>query len=140
MLAFGGAMSAIAANLPITAFVLPYGRQVGVGLAFLGIGVVLIGMFTFMRHETTVDPHQPGRATSLVTSGIYRFTRNPMYLGFLLILAGWALLAGNWLAVALVPIFVPVLNTLQIEAEERILEEQFGDVYRSYKKRTRRWL
>ena len=97
-------------------------------------------MFTFVRHGTTVDPHQPARTTALVTSGVYRLTRNPMYLGFLLILSGWALLASNWLAVVLVPIFVYLLTKLQIEAEERILEEHFGDAYRRYKARTRRWL
>lgn len=139
-LAFGGAMSAIAANLPATAFVLPFARHLGAGLAVVGICVVLLGMFTFMRHDTTVDPHRPSRTKALVTSGIYRLTRNPMYLGFLLILSGWALLAGNWLAVALLPLFVLALQELQIEAEERILEEQFGDAYRDYRKRTRRWI
>lgn len=139
-LAFGGAMSAIAANLDSTAFLLPYGRHFGAAFAILGIAVILLGMFTFVRHGTTVDPHQPARTTALVTSGVYRLTRNPMYLGFLLILSGWALLASNWLAVVLVPIFVYLLTKLQIEAEERILEEHFGDAYRRYKARTRRWL
>lgn len=139
-LAFGGAMSAVAANLPATAFSLPYGRHIGAGLAVAGIGVVLIGVFTFMWHRTTVDPHQPARTSTLVTTGIYRISRNPMYLGFLLILTGWALLAGNWIAVALVPLFVLVLNKLQIEPEERILAEHFGDAFRAYKERTRRWL
>lgn len=139
-LAFGGVMSAVAANLPATAFILPYGRHVGAGLAVFGIVLVLVGMFAFMRHRTTVDPHQPDRASALVTTGIYRFTRNPMYLGFLFVLSGWALLAGNWIAVALVPIFVVALNKLQIEPEERILEEHFGDAYRDYTQRTRRWI
>lgn len=138
-LAFGGAMSAAAANLPFAAFDLPYVRQVGVTLALSGIGIVLLGMFTFMRHGTTVDPQQPSRASTLVTSGIYRFSRNPMYLGFLTVLTGWALLACNWIAVLLVPAFVVLLNKLQIEPEERILGEQFGDAYRDYTQRTRRW-
>ena len=139
-LAFGAAMSAAAANLPAAAFHVPYARHVGAGTAVLGLAVVLLGMFTFMANKTTVDPHQPSRASALVTSGIYRATRNPMYLGFLLVLAGWALLAGNWIAVVLLPLFIVLLNKLQIEPEERILEEHFGDAYRAYKARTRRWI
>ena len=83
---------------------------------------------------------QPESASALVVSGIYRLTRNPMYLGFLLILLGWALFLSNGLAVLAVPAFVFYMNRFQIEPEERALAAIFGAEFVAYKSHVRRWL
>jgi protein-S-isoprenylcysteine O-methyltransferase Ste14 len=76
----------------------------------------------------------------VVTSGIYRLSRNPMYLGFLLALAGWTVFLGNIIALALLPLFVAHMNAFQIKPEERALLAKFGPAYAQYMRTTRRWL
>lgn len=98
------------------------------------------GIVAFRRARTTVNPLRPDRASALVTGGIYRFTRNPMYLGLVLLLAGWAV----WLA-ALWPFAGPVFFVLyigrfQIAPEERMLRQRFGAEFGEYAARVRRWL
>jgi protein-S-isoprenylcysteine O-methyltransferase Ste14 len=75
-----------------------------------------------------------------VDSGIYRFTRNPMYLGMLLVLTAGAVYLGNLAAFAVLPLFVLSMNRLQIRPEERFMREKFGDAYRDYAARVRRWI
>lgn len=82
----------------------------------------------------------PGGASSLVQGGIYRFTRNPMYLGFLLVLGGWAVLLANGLAFVGPLAFVAYLNRFQIGPEERALAGLFGPEYAKYRARVRRWV
>ena len=82
----------------------------------------------------------PQKASALVTSGVYRITRNPMYLGMLLVLAGWAVWLGNAAALIGLPLFVGVLNLLQIAPEERVLRGRFGDAFTRYAARVRRWI
>ena len=82
----------------------------------------------------------PQKASALVTSGVYRITRNPMYLGMLLVLAGWGVWLGNAAAFVGLPLFVAVLNLLQIAPEERVLRERFGDAFTRYAARVRRWI
>ena len=76
----------------------------------------------------------------MVTDGIYRYSRNPMYLGMALLLAAWALWLGNAAALLGIVLFVALINRYQIRPEERILAAKFGDDYRNYCRRTRRWL
>jgi protein-S-isoprenylcysteine O-methyltransferase Ste14 len=76
----------------------------------------------------------------MVTTGIYRFSRNPMYVGFALVLVGWACFVANLVAMLLVLAFVVYLNRFQIEPEERVLSARFGDEYRTYLRAVRRWL
>ena len=113
---------------------------VAVGLALLGAGIALAGVLAFRRARTTVNPLAPQRASQLVVVGIYRRTRNPMYLGMLLVLAGWGVCLGNALAFLALPLFVLTLNRLQIKPEERALRERFGEAYLSYMQRVRRWV
>ncbi len=113
---------------------------VGTALAALGGAVALAGALAFRRARTTVNPMAPQRASTLVTGGIYRFTRNPMYLGMLLVLAGWAVWLGNAAAWVGLPVSVALLTRLQIQPEERILAERFGDEFRRYAQRVRRWI
>ncbi len=106
-----------------------------VGAIFGGAGVA-----QFIRARTTVDPHRANRASSLVTGGIYRITRNPMYLGLLLLLIGTVLRSGNVATLIVLPAFIAYMNRFQIQPEERVLTELFGDEYRAFLTRTRRWI
>ena len=109
-------------------------------LAALGGGVALAGMLAFRRARTTVNPLAPQRARALVTGGIYRVTRNPMYSGMLIVLAGWAVWLGNAAAWLGLPLSVALLTVLQIRPEERILAERFGEDFKRYAARVRRWI
>lgn len=111
------------------------------------IGFVLIGgcfllgwnaLKEFRRANTSVDPSRP--VSNLVTSGIYRFTRNPIYLGFLLLVICIPLTADTYWGVLFAPLFVLLCNRLVIEHEEAYLERKFGTAYTDYKSRVRRWL
>lgn len=106
----------------------------------LGILAALAGVLTFRRARTTVNPLRPEAASALVANGIYRCTRNPMYLGMLLVLTGWAVyLARPW-ALLVLPAFVVYMNRFQIGPEERALEAIFGAEFDAYRNRVRRWL
>lgn len=94
---------------------------------------------TFRRARTTFDPSVPSKASRLVTHGPFRFTRNPMYLGFALMLAGWALWLDNLAALLGIPLFLMVVTVLQIVPEERALQDRFGEEYVRYRERVNRW-
>ena len=98
------------------------------------------GVVAFRRSRTTVNPLSPEQASSLVVHGIYRFTRNPMYLGFLLALTGWSVHLANLAAVLLLPVFVAYMNRFQIQPEERALLQNFGARFAAYTQAVRRWL
>lgn len=109
-------------------------------LVLLGTAVSLAGVVSFRRARTTVNPLKPERTSALVCSGVYRITRNPMYLGFLLMLAGWAVLLASgyvWFGPVL---FVAYITRFQILPEERVLTGLFGDEFTAYQNRVRRWL
>jgi protein-S-isoprenylcysteine O-methyltransferase Ste14 len=109
-------------------------------LALAGGVVALSGVMSFRRAKTTVNPMKPAKTVSLVTGGVYRFTRNPMYLGLLLVLIAFAVyLSSAWLLVGPV-IFVLYMNRFQVAPEERVLSRMFGESYASYQSRVRRWL
>jgi protein-S-isoprenylcysteine O-methyltransferase Ste14 len=110
------------------------------GSAGLGIAIALAGVAEFRRAQTTVDPTDPAKSTTVVTGGVYRHTRNPMYLGFLLVLAGWALYLSNLVASVGPILFVLYMNRFQISPEERILEARFGASFQSYLRSVRRWI
>lgn len=109
-------------------------------IATLGTTICLAGVLSFRRARTTVNPLHPERATALVDSGIYRFTRNPMYLGFAIILLAWAVLLGSLVALPGVAVFVLYMNRFQIRPEERALNALFGDEFSRYCARVRRWV
>jgi protein-S-isoprenylcysteine O-methyltransferase Ste14 len=102
------------------------------------IGVA--GVVQFARARTTVDPHRANRASSLVTGGVYTLTRNPMYLGMLLFLVGAVLGSGNVATLIVLPAYVGYMNRFQIQPEERILTDLFGDEYLAFMSTTRRWV
>jgi len=113
-------------------------RYVGLFLTFLGFLLGIGAFLEFRRARTTVDPH--GSATQVVTSGIYRFTRNPIYLGFLLMVIGLPLNSGFYWGIVMAPFFILFMNRLVIEHEEAYLEKKFGKAYTSYKSQVRRWI
>ncbi len=106
----------------------------------MGILIILIGGYQFKAVSTTVNPLKPEESTQLVTSGIYRFSRNPMYVGFFLFLVAWAVLLGSLVICLLLPFFILVITKVQILPEERVLQRKFGDDYLNYKNRVRRWI
>lgn len=95
---------------------------------------------SFRKAKTTVDPLRPERATALVVSGMFRFSRNPMYLGMLLFLCAWAIYLGRPLLVLAPLSFVLYMNRFQIAPEERAMTALFGDEFDAYKKQVRRWI
>ena len=109
-------------------------------VALIGVFFCIAGVVSFRRAKTTVNPLKPDTATSLVTSGIYQVSRNPMYVGFALFLLAWAIyLASPWTLVGVLG-FVLYINRFQIAPEERALAGLFGAEFESYKSKIRRWL
>jgi protein-S-isoprenylcysteine O-methyltransferase Ste14 len=130
----------VARTAPAFEFALPARVFLAVGLAVTGIVASLSGVVSFRRAKTTVNPMKPDSSSSLVSSGVYALTRNPMYLGFLLVLAGWAVFLSNVLGLLLLPVFVFYMNRFQIEPEEKALAILFGPAFIAYQSRVRRWL
>jgi protein-S-isoprenylcysteine O-methyltransferase Ste14 len=113
-------------------------RYTGLALTFVGFLLGLGALLEFRKARTTLDPH--GSAKQLVTSGIYRFTRNPIYLGFLLMVIGLPLNSGLYWGIGLAPFYVFMMNRLIIQYEEAYLQRKFGETYTGYRSRVRRWL
>ncbi|WP_346893468.1 isoprenylcysteine carboxylmethyltransferase family protein [uncultured Roseibium sp.] len=139
-LAAAGALWCAAAYLPALTIAFP-GRIVLAAIC-AGMGVLIegVGIVTFFVRKTTVNPLRPERAGHLVVSGLYRISRNPMYLGMAILLTGWSLYLGTVAAVMILPAFVWLLTEIQIKPEEVALESVFGADYQSYKARVRRWI
>jgi protein-S-isoprenylcysteine O-methyltransferase Ste14 len=130
----------LVSRLPFAFLSVPARLPFAILFAVAGILVAALGFVQFRRIGTTVNPLVPGSASSLVISGIYRFTRNPIYLGFLLILLGWAIWLSNGLSFLCLPGFVFYMSRFQIQPEERALLANFGHDFLAYKASTRRWL
>jgi protein-S-isoprenylcysteine O-methyltransferase Ste14 len=121
---------------------IPYPARVlgAVVLACVGQGISIAGIVAFRRAKTTANPIKASLASSLVIRGVYRHTRNPMYVGLLLTLLAWAVFLANPLAVLGVAVYVLYITRFQIIPEERVLTSLFGAEYEAYKGRVRRWI
>ncbi len=121
---------------------IPAPLRVGVAAALfsIGVGFIVSARVVLGRANTTWLPARPGRTRHLVTTGVYRFTRNPMYLGTLLILLGWAVVLESPFALIFSAIYMFYINRFQIEPEERTLSARFGRDYGDYLRHVRRWL
>lgn len=110
--------------------------------AFVAIGATfdVLGILAFRAARTTVDPLRIERASALVTRGVYRITRNPMYVGFVCFLLGWACYLAAWLPFLGPPLFVAYITRFQIAPEERVLANRFGASFAEYAAHVRRWL
>lgn len=108
--------------------------------AIAGTLIVLAGLIEFQQAKTTINPVKPKLASSFVHSGIYRFTRNPMYFGMLLILAAFAFRSSNILSPLFLIGFIIYMNRFQIIPEEKVLTKKFGNDYADFKQSVRRWI
>ena len=140
MLIFAFGMWAVHRAVPGLALPIPIAPALALG--FVSMGALFAGraIWQFLRANTTVHPHKPQNTAQLVTDGIYRISRNPMYVGLLLVLTGWAIYLANLLALLCLPLFVFAITRVQIVPEERILRDKFGDAYVDYCGRVRRWI
>lgn len=136
----GTAMWAAARGLAQWTTPLPARGFVAGALGLVGIVLVAACAWQFRRAGTTVDPMHPQKASALVDTGLYRFSRNPIYLGDALVLVGWAWWLGNVASFAGIVVFVAYLNRFQIEPEERALRAAFGSAFDAYRERVRRWI
>ncbi|MEO8249297.1 MAG: isoprenylcysteine carboxylmethyltransferase family protein [Burkholderiales bacterium] len=139
-LAIGAAMWLLARLAPSLAFDFAWRPALSLLVAVSGGLLALAGIAVFWRVGTTIHPHHPGKTSSIVTSGVFKFTRNPMYLGLLLVLVSWAIRLANPLPFLLLAAFVWLINRLQIGPEERILSARFGQAYDDYRRSVRRWI
>ncbi|MGV9667856.1 methyltransferase family protein [Nocardia niigatensis] len=126
-----------------TAVALPVGGRPATtvaGVTILALGLILAwtGVGSVVRHRTTIVPHRP--VSVLVTTGVYRISRNPMYTGLAVAVLGFGLVAGSWWPILLLPVTLFLVQRLVIEPEERYLTERFGAEYADYRNRVRRWL
>jgi len=136
---FAVLMWLVSAYSPLTV-ALPWRSAMALTFFSVGLATALAGVVSFRQAKTTVNPLIPDATTAMVTSGIYRFSRNPMYLGFFLVLVGWATYLSHLLAFALLPLFVLYINRFQIPPEERALSKKFPQEFTAYKDSVRRWL
>lgn len=137
---FGAAMWVVASLTPPLGI---HGAILNViAIVVFGLGTLfpVAGVVAFRQAQTTVDPRTPEASSALVSSGVYQYSRNPMYVGFAFWLLAWAIFLGSGWALLGVVGFVLYMNRFQIAPEERALRELFGDTFRDYEQRVRRWL
>ena len=117
-----------------------YQGSLSVLVLILGLACAIPSFKLFARYKTTISPLKPSDATALVTEGMYRYSRNPMYLGLLLITIASTIWFGTWLGIIINIVFIFLINFLQIIPEEEALLKIFGEEYGEYKKNVRRWI
>jgi protein-S-isoprenylcysteine O-methyltransferase Ste14 len=139
-LLFVGSMWLLAQHFPLLTLIPKPWNYSGILIASLTLLADLTSLWAFFKAHTTVNPLHPDKTRQLVTTGLYRYTRNPMYLGLLLILLGWAIYLGVLSPFLLLPVFVWLITYMQILPEEAILQSKFGQVYTDYQQRVARWL
>lgn len=129
-------------SLWLPGMTIPQNVRLAMLVILLGLSALISisGLVSFRLARTTVNPIRPGASSSLVTTGIYRMTRNPMYLGLLLLLVALVVFLSNPYGLALCAVYVLYMNWFQIGPEEEALQSSFGEDYSSYRARVRRWL
>ena len=121
-------------------FVFSYKLQLGIFVSTIGFLLLIISIKSFIDNKTTINPLNLKKSTYLVTSGVFRFSRNPMYLGMLLFLLGTAIILNIIGGLIISIFFIFYMNFFQIIPEEKALENLFGKNYRNYRKTVRRWI
>jgi len=137
---FAAAIVAASVWMPLVRVPVPGHRAPAVLLVLAGLGVALAGVLAFRRARTTVNPMAPQRSTTVVRTGLYRLSRNPMYLGMALVLLGLAAWGSALTGYALVAGFCGTLTRFQIKPEERALLQRFGPEFADYMAQVRRWI
>ena len=140
MLLFAAAMWALDRYCPIVTLVAAPWNRLGWLLIALAPLAPATAMIQFRRAHTTINPLDPAKVSALVTAGIYRWTRNPMYLGLSVLLLGWAVHLGTLSPFVLPPLFVLLMTRVQIVPEEYALRERFGEDFERYCRDVSRWL
>lgn len=135
-----GLMWLISSQLPEFSFSFVLQQPLAILVCIVGIAIDLVSVGLFVKLKTTVSPFSPDKTEKLVTSGLYQFTRNPMYLGMSIILTGLAIWLGNFACFLMIPCFIWYITKLQIIPEEEILLKKFGEEFEGYMLRVRRWL
>jgi len=130
----------VASMLPALSIPWAGSRWLAGGLLLAGLGFDFAAILLFFKARTTVNPLSPQNTSSIVRSGVYTLSRNPMYVGMLLLLSAWAVYLQSAAALFLLPLFVLYINHFQIKPEERFLLKQFGEDYDDYRQGVRRWL
>ncbi len=125
---------------PQWSFDFAYARSVGQGFMLAGIAYLLWAGVLFKLRKTTVNPYKPQKTSLVVADGPYKFSRNPMYLGMLLVIIGAGFVLHNWVAVPIVCVFHAYMTRTQIMPEEAALVEKFGAEYTDYMAKVRRWI
>ncbi len=136
----GVLMWAVARQLALGRFASAALAPIAIVLLAVGLLLFLVAAASFITAKTTINPLRPARATHLITSGVFRISRNPIYLADLLILAALAVWLGNIVNLLVLGLFVWAINRFQIAPEERALTRLFGDNYIAYCSQVRRWL
>ncbi len=134
------AMWLINNQLPLLDFKFLLQHLVSGALMACGLIIAIVAVGDFRTAKTTVNPTTPSEANTLIIKGPYRISRNPMYLGMLITLSGWAVWLGNYAAIGILLIFFWYMTMFQIKPEEEALKEKFGADYEAYCKKVRRWI
>jgi protein-S-isoprenylcysteine O-methyltransferase Ste14 len=124
--------------VPLPFVVPPVLQYMGLAITFIGFLLGIGAFMEFRKARTTLDPH--GTTKNLVTTGIYRYTRNPIYLGFLLMVMGLPLNSGLYWGIVVAPFYILTMSRLVIQQEEAYLGRKFKNQYTDYTSRVRRWL
>jgi len=128
------------AKTRVCALSIPGEQILSIALCGSGLLIAIMGQIAFRKNGTSANPLSPEKASVLVTSGIYSRTRNPMYLGFFLILIGWWLNLDSWLIFPFPLLFFFYINRFQIYPEERMLRKRFGKAFDAYCHSVGRWI
>jgi protein-S-isoprenylcysteine O-methyltransferase Ste14 len=140
MMLAAGLMWALDRWMPLGQWIrAPWNRLAGV-VAVAGIAIAVAAFLRFRRIGTTVNPIDPSQATRLVADGVFCISRNPMYLGLLLLLIAWGLWLGSASPWLVPPLFMVVITLVQILPEERALTRKFGEGYLAYRRNVARWI
>ncbi|WP_201553896.1 methyltransferase family protein [Psychrobacter immobilis] len=134
------AMYGVSKMVPALTFSLNGSTALAVGLGVMGLSLGIMGVTQFRIAQTTPNPQALEQVSSLVTSGVYQYSHNPMYVGLVLILLGWAFYLSHFLAFVLLPIFILYITRFQIQPEERMMAQKFGKIYQDYLNKVRRWI
>ena len=124
----------------VETFTFSYQTVLSVLVVVVGLGCALPSFRLFAKNKTTISPFTPSETTVLVTAGMYRYSRNPMYLGLVLLNIAATIFFGTWFGIIIAATFIFLLNLLQIIPEEEALLDIFGEEYIEYKKKVRRWI
>lgn len=124
----------------IGSFVFTHQKMIAKVIFLIGVVVAIMAIWSFIKAKTTSDPTNPSKATYLVTTGIYRYSRNPMYLAIAVVLFSWMIALGNLINILVLVLFIYYITTYQIKPEEEVLTKLFYKDYKEYCKKVRRWI